>query len=1070
MRCSACSTDNPAENRYCGNCGVRLVVSCPKCGYQNSANQHSCGSCGSSLRLEPGPETGKAAPQRSADGERKQATVLFADIVGSTQLIAGLDPEQAMEYLRPAVTTMCETVERFGGTVVRTLGDGIMALFGAPRAQEGHALMACEAALAMQEAFPHGEKALTLRIGLHSGEVVSDAPNVDLTKERGAHGVTIHLASRVQQMAEPGGVCITEVCYQLVRPYCDVRPLGRHLLKGFPEPIEIYALIGLKAAVATQQFRGTNLTTFRGRDYEVAMLRRALRSTENNDTKVLGISAPPGTGKSRLCYEFAEWCRSRRIPVLEARASVYGHATPLQPVLEFLRLFFRISPVDDAAAARHRIRQRLLALDAAFESDLALFSDFLGVPDPNGPPPVLDPKARHSRLLDAVSRIVRQAGVATSVIIVEDLHWLDEASEEFVAMLVNAAAGTRTMVVLNYRPSYTASWMDRAHFHEVVLADLSPREINALVEELTGGHPELREVDERIAERSGGNPFFAEELVRSLVENTVLVGETGNYRLGMKAHEGTLPGTVQAVIGARIDRLSEIEKEILQIGAIIGKEFPKLVLEQVAGIARTEIEAALDHLCNIELLQERLGVDRRLFAFRHPLIQEVAYTMQLKTRRSALHAAVAQAMEVFYRDRLDEFAGLIAHHQEAAGRFLEAAQYETRAAIWVGKTDSAQALKLWQHVSSLLRTQPHSASIDTLRIMANGQIVNFGWREGMTAEEAKPYFQEAMGWARELDNKVAQMLLLAGYGRIIAASGSADEYVDRVKEALLLLPEAKNVGRDAMLNALLSLAYRLAGKLNEALAANTAALEGASRIEKSDQQILGFNVEQILGFNLELWVLSLRGRILVRLGRFAEAEECLSAVLKAEKTVFEPAVQSIPHLSYVDLAWCRGDAELAAKHAARVAEIAERSGIPYVRVCAFACAGLSKLIAGDCASAVENLVDGLAFARRVKAGLEYEPEMLASLVDAHYRAGEWERAIVVGREAIDVARHRSARLPECHASILCAAALFAAFGADRRDEAAELLHRAEDLIRISGATIYEPLLAKERAPMMSLAG
>jgi len=288
MRCSACSTDNPAENRYCGNCGVRLVVSCPKCGYQNSANQHSCGSCGSSLRLEPGPEAGKAAPQRPADGERKQATVLFADIVGSTQLIAGLDPEQAMEYLRPAVTTMCETVERFGGTVVRTLGDGIMALFGAPRAQEGHALMACEAALAMQEAFPHGEKALTLRIGLHSGEVVSDAPNVDLTKERGAHGATIHLASRVQQMAEPGGVCVTEVCYQLVRPYCDVRPLGRHLLKGFPEPIEIYALIGLKAAVATQQFRGTNLTTFRGRDYEVAMLRRALRSTENNDTKVLG--------------------------------------------------------------------------------------------------------------------------------------------------------------------------------------------------------------------------------------------------------------------------------------------------------------------------------------------------------------------------------------------------------------------------------------------------------------------------------------------------------------------------------------------------------------------------------------------------------------------------------------------------------------------------------------------------------------------------------------------------------------------------------------------------------------
>ena len=1001
---------------------------------------------------------------RPVVGERKQATVLFADIVSSTELVVGLDPEQAMERLGPAVSIMREAVVRFGGTVVRTLGDGLMALFGAPLAQEGHALLACEAALSMQEAFPPSEGGLRLRVGLHSGEVVSEVSAGEQSTERGAHGSTIHLASRLQQIAEPGGICLTEDCYRLVRSYCDARPLGRRALKGFPEPVEVYSLLGLKSAVASQQFRGASLTSFRGRDSEVAMLRRALQRAENGDTRVIGISGAPGTGKSRLGFEFARWCRSRLIPVFEARALLYGHATPFQPVLEFLRLFFRIAPTDDAAVARDRIRERLSTIGPTFEADFPLVCEFLGVSDQESAPVLLMPKARHGRLLDIIRHMVREGGTIASVIIVEDLHWLDEASEDFVGTLVDAVAGTRTMLVLTFRPSYVASWMNCSYYHQILLADLMPTETIALVRELIGDRSELHDVRHRVAERSGGNPFFAEELVRSLAENGSIFGDPGNYAIGFQATERTLPTTVQAVIGARIDRLGEADKAILQIGAVIGEEFPREMLEELAPAPAGEIESILEGLCDAELLQRQVALDGRWYAFRHPLIQEVAYAAQLRTRRSALHASVADAMQHFYKDRIDEFSGLFAYHYESAGQLLEAANYSARAAMWVGSTHSAQAIKHWHKVRTLLQKQPRSSATDELRIMASGQLAWLGWREGLTLDEAKTFIDEALSWSRETDDSMIPLLLFVD-GRITVTSGGpADAYVELAKEGLSLLREDKDIGRSATLNASLSQAYGWAGMLNEALAANSAAMGGISRIEKFDHQFLGYSVEH--------WALSLRGRILVRLGRFEESEKCFDRILGVEENLLDPTLQLIPHLGYVDLAWCRGDPALAERHASRIAQIAEKHESPYLRVFAFACSGTAKSLAGDFATAASDFVAALEFLRKTKAAMEYEPEILASLADCYYQSDEPARAMDFAKEAIKLAQHRNARLPECRASITYGAALIAEGGVGPIDEAEAMFGHAEELIRVTGAGIYQPLLAqaRERARLLLTCG
>jgi class 3 adenylate cyclase/tetratricopeptide (TPR) repeat protein len=1055
MLCEQCGEQNAAANRFCQGCGVALPVACLACGHLNLPGSAFCGACGAALETADRPS---ALPQPISvvRGELKQVTVLFADLVSSTEMVARLDAEDAMQRLKPLLDAMCEAVERFEGTVVRTLGDGILAFFGAPRAQEGHALLACEAALAIRDAPKLHEASMSIRIGLHSGEIVADAPLADSVSERGAYGLTIHLASRLLAKVEAGDVCLTEETYRLARSFCDVAPLGRHRLRGVPEPVELFLLQGLKPAVASQQFRGVALTSFRGRDREMNLLQRTLAAVENGGSRVTGVVGAPGTGKSRLCYEFAAWCRGRLIPVFEARAQPYGAATPLQPVLEFLRsTYFNVSPDHDPDEAARRIAIRLAELGSTFEADLPLICDFLGIKHGQGPPSWLNPKGRNARLLDIIRHMIRQQGTTASVIIIEDLHWLDQASEEFVATLVDEVISTKTALVVNFRPAYSAPWMRSPHYQQIELAELNPTDTDSLVDELVGRRPELLEIRQRIVARSGGNPFFAEELIRSLVEHVVLVGDQGDYRRGIISSADVLPPTVQAVIGARIDRLAQPERDLLQTAAIIGKEFQLAVLQSVADSRPAEVEASLVRLCSAGLLQPRNGPDGRGYSFRHPLIQEVAYSTQLRARRGVLHSAVGRAIERFYPERVNEFAALLSYHFEEAGEIDAAAEYAARAARWVGSTSPAQAIRHWHKVRSLKAEQPRTPDNDALKITASGQIAWLGWREGMTAEEARPFIQEALEWARDIDDSMIPLLLFIE-GRLAGASGGqADDYVKIVKEALALTESRHDAGRTATLNASLSQAYGWAGLLQEALAANDVAQAGVPNIAEFDHQFLGYSIEN--------WILSLRGRILVRLGRFDEGRRCFDQILAIEPAQIDPTVRFIANLGYVDLAWCLDDPTMADEHAGRVADLAMRQGSPYLRAYSLACSGTAHGIGGNYEGAIQEFTEGVNFLRQARVAMEIEPEMLASTADCQLRSGAFDLAIKTAQEAIVISQGRSARLPQCRASITLARALIATDDPETRNQAAELLDQAEQLIHVSGANIYMRLLEEARA-------
>ncbi|MHB8268390.1 ATP-binding protein [Bradyrhizobium sp.] len=996
--------------------------------------------------------------------ERKQATILFADIAGSTARIASLDAEEAMNFLHPIVMVMARAVHRFDGTVLRTLGDGLKAAFGVPQAREGHAVLACHAALAMRTAVAELPDAPAIRIGLHSGEVVSGKLYSGSVVEQDVTGITVHLASRIEQEAPPGEICLSRDCQTLLGAYCDTEPLGPRALKGIPGPVDIFRLIGLKPAVNSEHFRGASLTPLRGRATELETLQRALQDTAPGSPRVFGVSGPPGVGKSRLCFEFSEWCRERQIKVLEARAQVHSRATPLLPVLEALRAFFRIEPDMDAELARARIEQTLTMLALPVTEHLPTLTDFLGCAGTESKSPALDPATRRMRLRESIRRIVKASWSQTSVIIIEDLHWLDEASQDFLETWMTAVEGTSVLMVLTFRPDWSPPSRP-AWYRELALPELGLGAVGQVIRDLIGDGPGLDQVVAHVAERSDGNPFFAEELILSLAQSGVLLGERGHYRLAPSGWQNpTLPTTVEAVIGARIDLLSESEKALLQTAAIVGKEFPFEVVRAVIGLPDAAARPLLRRLRAAELIQPRETAMGESFAFRHPLIQEVAFAMQLRSTRTSLHAAVAQAIEAQEWGRRDEFAGLLAHHYEAAGNMVAAAMHLQRSARWVGRTNSGRALADWKKIRTMMRDQPRSRENDELRALTGGQLLTFGWREGMPVEEAKTYVEEALGYARGAGNKRHEAMLIAGYGRIIATSGSADEYVRLVREALAVLDAKANPEEALLLNGLLCQGSMYAGFVSDALKTISAALNlidderpGAAGV------VLGLTVGQMVGFDVRHWIRCLQVRALVMLGRFSDADERLARLFQADPAEAELLHQGLPHYYAVELAWFRSDTLAATRHANQLVRIATRAAVPYWLALASFCQGLDASIGGDFTEANSFFQQALDASRRGKAGLEFEARMLAFQADNLMRAGDDERAGEVAAEAIAVARRKADRLSECLANVVAAEVCLTRRGSQHATEARALLDRARSLIDETGAKAYEPMMLRVRA-------
>ncbi len=549
---------------------------------------------------------------------------------------------------------------------------------------------------------------------------------------------------------------------------------------------------------------------------------------------------------------------------------------------------------------------------------------FLGLADPQSAPNKLDPKTRKTQLLDFVRTLPRSPRQPTTVVIIEDLHWIDAASEEFVEALADAVVGTTTLLVVNFRPGFTAPLMQRSHYRQINMPPLPPAEAAVLVQDHFGNDPSLALLSRNIIERAQGNPFFLEELINALVERGDFEGEKGAYRLKGGIDSIPLPSTVQAVIAARIDRLEENAKRFSRLRPLSVAKFRHQFWMRSRGLAPAELSEAAQHLRQAELLYDVPPFEQRLLAFRHPLIQEVAYRSLLHEPRRELHSKVAQAIESLFKDRAEERASLLAYHLEQAGENLKAAQQNMRAAVWIGTNDPSQALRSWKKVRELLSDLPSSQPIDYLKMMASGQIVNFAWREGIPAQDALIYFEEAKQLALALGDIRANALIHAAYGRILANGGSADEYVEKIREAKAIADQGNDPSVQITLKAVLCHALRLSGHMLEALQMNIEAMDRANEIVKFDRQTLGFDID--------IWLTVMRGQTLVMLGRGEEARPFLDRIIQLESSQVDAIHYGIPSWAYVDLAWAEGNIGLAQEHAERAFSIAMKAGNPYLRV------------------------------------------------------------------------------------------------------------------------------------------
>jgi class 3 adenylate cyclase/tetratricopeptide (TPR) repeat protein len=704
----------------------------------------------------------KILTSRSAlEGERKQVTVLFADLKGSMELLADRDPEEARKLLDPVLERMMEAVHRYEGTVNQVMGDGIMALFGAPLAHEDHAVRACYAALRMQESVAqyaegvfrsHGVP-IQIRVGLNSGEVVVRAIGSDLRTDYTAVGQTTHLAARMEQMATPGTILLAPATLQLAEGYVQVAARGPVAVKGLADPMEVYALTGasgqrsrLHAAAA----RG--LTRFVGRDAEIEQIRRTLALAHDGHGQLVALVGEPGVGKSRLVYEFTHSHRIQDWLILEAGSVSYGKATSYLPVIDLLKAYFKVNARETHREIREKVTGKLLTLDRTLEPTLPALLALLDVPVEDAHWQALDPIQRRRRTLEAVKHLLLRESQGQPVLVVfEDLHWIDAETQALLDGLVESLPTARLLLLVNYRPEYQHGWGRKTYYSQLRLDALPPESAGELLSALLGAAPALDPLKRLLVRR--GNPFFIEESIRTLVETGALTGERGNYRLSRPIQAIEIPATVQVILAARIDRLPPEDKQLLQTASVIGKDVPFVLIHAIAELPVHAVQRGLAQLQAAEFLYEtRLFPDPE-YTFKHALTHEVTYGTLLQDGRRALHARIVGAIERLYPDRLIEHAERLAHHAVQGETWEKAVAYLRQAgAKAFARSANREAVTCFEQALTALQHLPETRerveqAID-LRFDLRNALLPLG-----EFERSLDYLREAEHLARALDDQ-----------------------------------------------------------------------------------------------------------------------------------------------------------------------------------------------------------------------------------------------------------------------------------------------------------------------------
>ena len=808
MRCTECGLENRATSRFCEECGTRLEHLCPSCGATVSLDRRFCGKCGWALAPPSAPMPSSVAPQaytpthlaekiltsrNAIEGERKHVTVLFADLRGSLELLGDRDPEEARHLLDPILDRMMAAVHHYEGTVNQVLGDGIMALFGAPLAHEDHAVRACHAALDMQASVrelaerlrPSLGVEIRIRVGLHSGEVVVRSIGSDLRMDYTAVGLTTHLASRMEQLAQPGATLLTSATARLAGSFVQVRALGLQSIKGLTMPIETYELVGPGPwRTRLQASRARAHTRFVGRAAELEALQRAAARAGEGRGHLAAVVGEPGVGKSRLVAEFVSTQLGETWRTLATGTIAYGGAATYHPVEDLLRGYFGLAD-DDPAQARATVTATVVALDPGLTTIVNPLLALLGIPVDDPAWDELDASQRRLHTLEAFARLLMQHCRSQNLcLLIEDVHWIDAETQALLDRIVDCLPRSRMLVVVTYRPEYQHRWSNRTYYMQLPVNPLPSAVAEELLDELLGPDADLGPVKSLLIERTEGNPFFIEECVFDLEEKGVLVGKRGAYSLARPAHRLDVPPTIQTVLAARIDRLAPDEKRLLQSAAVIGNHVPHALLETVSELGPSELASCLARLQAGEFLYE-LGLFPAVeYTFKHALTLDVAYGSLVSERRRALDSSIVDALERLYPDASWDYAERLAHHAFRGEIWDKAVVYareagekaSARSAHRAATTYFEQALAALTH---LPESRAAAEQAIDLRLDLRYTLMSLG-EYRRTVE----YMREAEDLAQALGDRRRLGLICSHLANYLHLAGTLDKAIEHGNRAL----------------------------------------------------------------------------------------------------------------------------------------------------------------------------------------------------------------------------------------------------------------------------------------------
>lgn len=742
MKCPNCHHENPEDANFCNECGNRLDLQCPICHKTNPPESSFCNGCGQALiSPETKPPIDYTKPQsytpkhlackilttRTAiEGERKLVTVLFSDVSNFTKITEKLDPEQVHEMMDGCFKIIMNEIHLQEGTINQFRGDGVMALFGAPVAHEDHAQRACHAALAVKRALRrYGRKIsddygveFKMRIGLNTGPVIVGAIGDDLRMDYTADGDTTNLAARMESLARPGTVIISVNTQRLVKDYFESKPLGKFHVKGKEEPQEIFELVRAGAAatrIEAAEARG--LTRFVGRKNSMAALMDAYETARGGAGQVVGMVGEAGVGKSRLLLEFRKRLPRTEVRYLEGRCIHFGRAMPYLPILDILKSFFEIKEGESEPAAKKRVRERIMGMDEELHGILSPIFDLLSLRVQDETYLKLEPRVKREKIFDALrDLIVMGSRQRMLVLAIEDLHWTDKTTEAFLDYFIGWLATKRVLLILLYRPEYTHSWAGKSYFRRLGVSQLNIKSSTDLVRAILKGEETAPELNELILNRTAGNPLFMEELTHSLLENGWIGIKDRRYVLCRTPADLDVPDTVQGIIAARIDRLEESLKRIMQVAAVIGREFAYTLLHAISGM-REDLKYQLLNLQGLEFIYEKSLFPELEYIFKHALVQEVAYNSLLIARRKVIHQRIGRTIEGLYAGNLEEFYEVLAYHygrsddKKKALEYLELANSKTEKLYAL-----ADAMGYFEAAMALLDILPDQESHQLVRI------------------------------------------------------------------------------------------------------------------------------------------------------------------------------------------------------------------------------------------------------------------------------------------------------------------------------------------------------------------